>query len=178
MKSWFSYTYRPISTCKWNFFLVKISVKKIVVYYLQCWWKLWSYHYDQSYLALFWKGHMESPSYLQIRMWNWCRIFSIRWTKLFHEIWKLDLRWLYGNSLLCYWLKSSKKCHFVLVCRMTVSLKKAKINVFSLKKSSFKEASCEVKKNSIKHWLWLCLYYIYLLFFYFCPALSNWITAT
>ena len=47
---------------------------------------------------------------------------------------------------------------------MIVSLKKAKINVFSLKKNSFKEASCEVK-NKFDKTLTLALSVLFIYFF-------------
>ena len=64
---------------------------------LQCRWQFWGDLSNKSYPVVERPGRMEAASHLQVILWNWRRIFSIRWADMCHEVWILDLWWLPGQ---------------------------------------------------------------------------------
>ena len=104
-------------------FKFKVFEKKILV--IDCGINSIKYKYHQQYTAakyfLFqcqrsiwrdlsnkcgsykrWALHLHSPWNIYVILSNWHHMVSIRWSKLWDEVWKLDLQWLQGNSVLYY----------------------------------------------------------------------------
>ena len=42
-------------------------------------------------------GGVAPTCYLPLILWDGCGIFSLRWTDMCHEVWKLDLWWISGD---------------------------------------------------------------------------------
>ena len=79
-------------------FFSKESHLKSSPIFLQCQWGFW---WDLPYKRCGdeqWCLHLHPPRNLHVHLQDWYHLVSIWWSKLWDEVWKLDLQWVQGRQ--------------------------------------------------------------------------------